>query len=70
MGAFFTSRFLDTPGFSTSVVARGQRYERLKNNGLVVNDKTFAVPVTHPDEDQPPADLIIVALKNMASQHR
>lgn len=64
MGAFFASRFLDTPGFSTSVVARGHRYERLKSNGLVVNGKTYAVPVIHPDQAQPTADLIIVALKH------
>ena len=64
MGAYFTSRFLDAPGFSTSVVARDQRHERLKKNGLVVNGKTYAVPVTHPDETQTPADLIIVALKH------
>ena len=30
MGAFFASRFLDTSGFTTTVIARDQRYERLK----------------------------------------
>ena len=64
MGAFFASKFLDAPDFSTSVLARGPRYERLKNDGLVVNAKPYNLPVTHPEEVSSPADLIIVALKH------
>lgn len=64
MGAFFASRFFDTAGFSTVLIARGPRLERLKSNGLVVNGKSYAIPVIHPDEETSPADLIIVALKH------
>lgn len=64
MGAFFASKFFDVGDISTSLVARGQRYDRLKSHGLVVNGKEYSIPVTHPDEVTPPADLIIVALKN------
>ena len=64
MGAFFATRFLDTDGFSTAVVARDQRFDRLKNDGLVVNGKPYIIPVINPEEDTSPADLIIVALKN------
>lgn len=64
MGAFFASKFFDVGDISTSLVARGQRYDRLKSQGLVVNGKKYSVPVSHPDEVTPPADLIIVALKN------
>jgi 2-dehydropantoate 2-reductase len=64
MGAFFASRFHDTTGFSTALVARGQRHERLQRDGLVVNGKRYAIPVTHPDEAAEPADLIIVAVKH------
>jgi 2-dehydropantoate 2-reductase len=52
MGAFFASRFSDAPEYSTVLVARGQRYDRLKRNGLVVNGKAYAIPVTHPDVRQ------------------
>lgn len=64
MGGYFTAQFMDVPEFSTAVLARGERYERLKRDGLIVNGRHYAVPVIHPDEDAEPADLIIVALKN------
>jgi 2-dehydropantoate 2-reductase len=64
MGAYFATRFLDAAEFSTAVVARGQRYDRLTSDGLVVNGKAYALPVVHPDEATSPADLIIVALKH------
>jgi 2-dehydropantoate 2-reductase len=64
MGAFFATRFFETDECSAAVIAKGKRYEKLKSNGLVVNGKKYAIPVTHPDEDISPADLVIVALKN------
>jgi 2-dehydropantoate 2-reductase len=64
MGAYFATSFFGAHGFSTTLVARGRRYDRLKSQGLSVNGKQYAIPVIHPDETPPPADLIIVALKN------
>ena len=64
LGAHFVTRFMDARAFSTAVVARGERYERLKRDGLMVNGKPYAVPVVHPDEASAPADLIVVALKH------
>jgi len=64
MGAFFAGRFFDTPGFSTALIARGKRFDKLKSEGIVVNGKSYAIPVVHPDEASSPADLVIVALKN------
>jgi 2-dehydropantoate 2-reductase len=64
MGAFFATRFFDTEGFSTAVVAGGERFHRLKRDGLVVNGTPYLIPVIHPEEATSPADLIIVALKN------
>ncbi|MBW1799895.1 MAG: ketopantoate reductase family protein [Deltaproteobacteria bacterium] len=64
MGSFYASRFSDVGGCSTFLVARGERYERLKAGGLVVNGEPYAISVIHPDESNPPADLIIVALKH------
>jgi len=64
MGAFFAARFFDADEDATGVVARGQRYERLKKDGLVVNGKHYPIPVIHPDEATEPSELIIVALKH------
>jgi 2-dehydropantoate 2-reductase len=63
MGASYASMFFDASAFSTSLVAQEPRYGRLKTDGLVVNRKRYSIPVVHPDEAVPPADLIIVALK-------
>jgi len=64
MGAVYASRFFDASPFSTVLVARGRRCDRLRTEGLVVNGKHYSIPVVHPDEADSPADLIIVALKN------
>ena len=64
MGAFYASKVFDSSLLSTVLVAREPRYDRLKAEGLVVNGKHYSIPVVHPDEATPPADLIIVALKH------
>ena len=64
MGAYYASKFFDASPLSTVLVAREPRYDRLKAEGLVVNGKHYSIPVVHPDEATPPADLIIVALKS------
>ncbi len=64
MGAAYAAMFTDAAGFSVSFVARGQRYERLKNRTLTVNGRRYEVPVVHPDKISEPADLILVALKH------
>lgn len=64
MGAYFAGRFFDTAGFSTVLIAKGHRLDKLKTKGLVVNGKSYAIPVIHPDEATSTMDLIIVALKH------
>ncbi len=64
MGAYFATQFYNTPGFSTVLVADGQRLERLKKDGLVVNGKPYDIPAISPGEADVPVDLIIVALKH------
>jgi 2-dehydropantoate 2-reductase len=64
MGAFYASRFFDADGVSVSLVAGGERFDRLRSNGIVVNGLPYAVPVIHPEEEAPPSDLVIVAVKN------
>ncbi len=64
MGAYFASAFFDAPGFSTTLVAQGERAQRLLRNGLVVNGRSYRVPVHQPADGPDPVDLVIVALKH------
>jgi len=64
MGSYFAGRFFDTPYFSTVLIAKGQRLDKLKTNGLIINGRAYAIPAIHPDEATSPMDLIIVALKH------
>ncbi|MCF8105580.1 MAG: ketopantoate reductase family protein [Desulfohalobiaceae bacterium] len=64
MGAYFAGRFFEAKGFSTMLIARDRRLERLQAKGLVINGKKYAIPAVHPDEVEQPADLVIVALKH------
>ena len=64
IGAFFVERFSGVADMSTMVIARGERYDRLRRLGLVVNGKAYAPRVVHAGEAGAPADLIFVALKH------
>jgi 2-dehydropantoate 2-reductase len=64
MGAYFASRFYDTPGFSVVLIANGPRYEKLKREGLIINNKPYLIPVLSPEDAHEPVDLILVALKH------
>jgi 2-dehydropantoate 2-reductase len=64
MGGYFASRFHQTPGLETALLARGERFDRLQREGLVVNGVHHAVPVAHPERAPWTADLVIVALKH------
>ncbi len=62
LGSFYASQFYQA-GFATTFIARGARYEQLKQAGVVVNERPFPISVTHPHEGYP-VDLVIVALKH------
>ncbi|MFH0957501.1 MAG: ketopantoate reductase family protein [Pseudomonadota bacterium] len=64
MGAAYAAKFFDASSFSTALVARDSRYDRLVEQGFIVNGKQYFIPVVHPDESLDPYDLIVVALKN------
>ena len=64
IGSYFASSFYDSPGFSTVLIAKGPRLERLQRNGLVINRKAYQIAVIDPGKSQSPMDLIIVALKH------
>jgi 2-dehydropantoate 2-reductase len=64
LGAAYGSRFLSGPGFKTQFIARGERLERLRRDGLIVNGQKIDPPMIHPEDDRiKPADLILIALK-------
>jgi 2-dehydropantoate 2-reductase len=63
IGAYFATRFFES-GFDTCLVARGQRFEKLSKEGLVVNGRKYFIPVVDPDKTGQPVDLILVALKH------
>lgn len=64
MGAFYASKFSEMDKNCISIIAGGERYERLKEQGLIVNGKHYFLPVISPEDKVPPVDLIIVAVKN------
>jgi 2-dehydropantoate 2-reductase len=64
MGAYFASTFFNTEGFSTALIAKGKRLERLEKDGISVNGKSYLIPVLDPAKAGSKVDLIIVALKH------
>jgi 2-dehydropantoate 2-reductase len=64
MGAVYASKFYDMDKRCISLIAGGHRYSRLHDKGLLVNGRHYAIPVFNPEEEMPPSDLILVAVKN------
>jgi len=64
VGAYFARSFFDASDFSTVLIAKGERFERLTENGIVINGKPYKFPVLDPEKASSPVDLIIVALKH------
>jgi len=46
-----------------SFVAGGDRFERLRREGLTINGRHYIIPVLRPEDLSTPSDLIIVAVK-------
>jgi len=63
LGAAYGGLLHDMDVRSVSFVAGGNRFERLRNEGLIVNGKRYIIPVVLPEDLSAPADLIIVAVK-------
>jgi 2-dehydropantoate 2-reductase len=64
LGAVYASRFYDLDPTCVSLVASGDRYHRLKRDGVIINQRHYPIPVYSPQDAAPLADLIIVALKH------
>ena len=62
LGAVYANIF-HTAGFNTKIVAKGERYQRLTDNGFFINDVQCFVPIIEASESGFTADLIIVATK-------
>lgn len=64
MGAYFASCFAASPGFEVTLVAEGDRKDRLNAEGLIVNGQKLDLPARSGAECSTPADLILVAVKH------
>ena len=64
LGSVYAAKFFEMDKDCISLVAKGERYARLKSQGLMVNERHYALPVLDVEEKAPPSDLIIVAVKN------
>ncbi len=64
LGATYASQFYSADPHSVFLIASGERYHRLKQDGVYINGRHFQMPVTTPANAAEPPDLIIVALKH------
>ena len=63
LGAVYAAVLYDMDPRCVAFVAGGERAERLRREGVVVNDKSYHISVLTPEERAEPADLVIVAVK-------
>ena len=64
LGAFYGSKFFEMDENSICFVAKGERYERLIEKGVYINNTKYRVKVVKPEDAASPSDFIIVALKH------
>ena len=62
VGAYFIYGFTSLKDLSFCVVAEGERAERLRKEGVVINEKTYYPEIKSPQEAKG-ADLILVCTK-------
>ncbi|MBQ0001600.1 MAG: 2-dehydropantoate 2-reductase [Clostridiales bacterium] len=62
VGAYFIYGFAEREDLSFCVVAEGERAERLKKDGVIINEKTYR-PVIKTAEEAKGADLLLVCTK-------
>jgi 2-dehydropantoate 2-reductase len=64
VGGAYASMLYDTDRHCVSFIAAGDRFKQLRQDGLIVNGKHYAIPVLRPDDLSPPPDLLIIAVKH------
>jgi 2-dehydropantoate 2-reductase len=63
LGAVYAAMLHDMDPRCVGFVAGGERAERLRREGVIVNGKPYRIPVLTPEDRAAPADLVIVAVK-------
>jgi 2-dehydropantoate 2-reductase len=63
LGGAYAGLLYDMDNRCVSFVAGGDRFERLRREGLTVNGRHYIIPVLRPENISAPSDLIIVAVK-------
>ncbi len=64
LGSVYASLLYDMDRDCVSFIASGERLERLRAEGVIVNGRPYAIPVLPPGDPSPPADLVMVAVKH------
>jgi 2-dehydropantoate 2-reductase len=64
LGAAYAGMLYDMDSRCVTFIAGGDRYERLRCEGVIVNGKHYLIPVLLPDDLSEPSDLVIVAVKH------
>jgi 2-dehydropantoate 2-reductase len=64
VGAAYASIFYDMDPGSIYFIAGGNRFERLQREGVIVNGKSYPIPVLNSAAPFPAADLVIVTVKH------
>ena len=64
LGAVYASLLYDMDRDCVSFIATGDRRERLRGEGVVVNGRHYRIPVIPPEDPSPLADLMVVAVKH------
>ena len=64
VGGAYANILYDMDRHCVSFIAAGDRFKRLRQDGLIVNGKHYAIPVLHPDDLSPPPDLLMIAVKH------
>ncbi len=63
LGAFYASKLASLDPESVFFLAGGERFQRLKQEGVTVNGQRYLLPVRRPEDKGPPADLVLLTVK-------
>jgi len=63
MGSFYAAKFYELDPEGTFLLAGGERFTRLQEHGIVVNDTHYPCSVRRPEDTGPTADLVLVTVK-------
>ncbi len=64
LGGAYAGMFHEMDRGCVSFLAGKERAGRLREEGLTINGRKYSIPVRLPEGDQPPAELVIVAVKH------